>query len=569
MLIRIIILVFCFLFLWQPLSFAATCHLNYGFEDWDTDIATTPNYIFTVSIAGGGGCNVSGYTEHEAMTEVVTSYDGASEANWTPHSGSYFFLRNDSQDYALDPACGGVTMGCVQDNGYVGADYAYGGANNLDIENDISSGEIFISFWARRNKGFRTVTNYCKWVVVFTDDDPIYFHTLHKAGTTDDAWMYFYYRDEGYYLGDMEACANADDGNWHKWTYYVDFNNGKIYAWYDVTTETFGNCTKIWDSGDGQIGSTTKAVSVKIQGNFSASDPSEITYHALDDIEIWDGMPTAITAALTGTYSDGATEAEVVAGTEGLIITLDNDTWHADMGTNVQVTKDLIAGIDSGSSEAAGWDAEVKGDGTNRLTYLNITRTSATAVTIDFDAEASYSITTNETITVTVPASALVTSDSPIVATSTFEITATSDPACTLAGSFADNATEAEVAAGGEICIITVVNDTSVAAGATFDGVRQAIIDGFDSAQSETHGWNNEVRDKEVVTAVVRTNDTTITVTFTSAGAAYDISANETITVTVPAAALVTSGSPVVATPTSDIIFFDVSTEKITGMTLQ
>lgn len=108
--------------------------------------------------------------------------------------------------------------------------------------------------------------------------------------------------------------------------------------------------------------------------------------------------------------------------------------------------------------------------------------------------------------------------------------------------------TEADVVAGGKTIIITLTGDTWVASGATFDAQRQAIIDGLDSAQAEATGWNAEVRDNEVVAAVVRTSDTVVTITL-SAAAAYDITAQETITATVPAAAL-TGGNAVVATPT-------------------
>jgi hypothetical protein len=84
--------------------------------------------------------------------------------------------------------------------------------------------------------------------------------------------------------------------------------------------------------------------------------------------------------------------------------------------------------------------------------------------------------------------------------------------------------------------------------GTFFDDVRADIIAGLDSAQAEGTGWNAEVRDKEVVASVVRTSDTVVTVTL-SAQAAYDITAQETITVTVPAVAVL-AGNAIVATPT-------------------
>lgn len=108
-----------------------------------------------------------------------------------------------------------------------------------------------------------------------------------------------------------------------------------------------------------------------------------------------------------------------------------------------------------------------------------------------------------------------------------------------------DGATEAQIVTGGRTLILTLTNDTWVTAGATFNAQRQNIIDGVTSAQTETFGWNNEVRDNEVVTSVVRTSDTVVTITW-SAAPNYDITANETITVTVPATAL-TSGVELVA----------------------
>ncbi len=109
--------------------------------------------------------------------------------------------------------------------------------------------------------------------------------------------------------------------------------------------------------------------------------------------------------------------------------------------------------------------------------------------------------------------------------------------------------TEADVAAGGKTVIITLAGDTWVAAGAaSFDLIRQDIINGMDSAQSELLGWDNVVKGLQSVTGVVRTSDTVVTVTL-DAQATYDITATETITVTVPASA-VTGGNAIVAAPT-------------------
>ena len=116
-------------------------------------------------------------------------------------------------------------------------------------------------------------------------------------------------------------------------------------------------------------------------------------------------------------------------------------------------------------------------------------------------------------------------------------------------GTTVPSATEAEIVSGGETTIITLTGDTWIAAGAaSFDLQRANIIQGCDSAQSEALGWNLQVRDLEVVTAVVRTSDTVVTITW-SASPAYNITAQETITVTVPATAVV-GAVAIVATPT-------------------
>ena len=108
---------------------------------------------------------------------------------------------------------------------------------------------------------------------------------------------------------------------------------------------------------------------------------------------------------------------------------------------------------------------------------------------------------------------------------------------------------EADVVTGGKTIIITLTNDTWVAAGASFDGQRQNIINGIDSAQAEAAGWDAVVKATQGVAGVVRTSASVVTITL-DAFASYDITAQETITVTVPSSALVASIVAVVGSPT-------------------
>lgn len=126
-------------------------------------------------------------------------------------------------------------------------------------------------------------------------------------------------------------------------------------------------------------------------------------------------------------------------------------------------------------------------------------------------------------------------------------------PTVVVTGTAVPSATEVEVEASGETVILTISQGKWAELGTDFDAAREAIIDGMTSAQSEAGGWNIKARDLEVVGAVVRTSDTVVTLTTTNVGA-YAITADETITVTVPAAAMEGQLQDVVASPTFQVI---------------
>ena len=120
---------------------------------------------------------------------------------------------------------------------------------------------------------------------------------------------------------------------------------------------------------------------------------------------------------------------------------------------------------------------------------------------------------------------------------------------------------EGDIVAGGKTIIITLSNDQWVAAGAAFDAQRANILQGLDSAQSEAGGWNLQVRDTEPVASVVRTSNTVVTITLVGS-ALYDITVQETVTVTVPATAVV-GGQALVAAPTFTVDIVAVSEGSI------
>lgn len=127
-------------------------------------------------------------------------------------------------------------------------------------------------------------------------------------------------------------------------------------------------------------------------------------------------------AAITGTITATVNETDIVAGGKTLIITLTNDEWIAAGAASFDLQRDeIILGVDSAQSEATGWDLVPKA----LQSLAGVVRTSATVVTITWDAFATYNITAQETITVTIPSTA-VTSATSYVATPTFTIATSS-----------------------------------------------------------------------------------------------------------------------------------------------
>lgn len=129
----------------------------------------------------------------------------------------------------------------------------------------------------------------------------------------------------------------------------------------------------------------------------------------------------------------------------------------------------------------------------------------------------------------------------------------------TITGTATSGITESGIVSGGLTIIVTLLNDFWVQPGTGPIGSTantQALIDAIDSDLSEATGWDAVVKTALVpATHVVRTSDTVCTITL-PAVATYNITATETITVSIPAAVLygglALTGSPTfTVSPTS------------------
>jgi len=122
---------------------------------------------------------------------------------------------------------------------------------------------------------------------------------------------------------------------------------------------------------------------------------------------------------------------------------------------------------------------------------------------------------------------------------------------CALTGTITAATVESDIITGGKTIILTLTNDTWVATVGADNAITTALIAGVDSAQSEATGWDVEVKGNMVFGDVTRDSDTQVTILL-GAEAAYDITASETITVTIPVEA-VTSGTTYACSPTAAV----------------
>ncbi len=285
--------------------------------------------------------------------------------------------------------------------------------------------------------------------------------------------------------------------------------------------------------------------------------------------------PVVIKASTSSTL---AYSYKVSAGTETSVVwtftSHTNASWFGEYSGISGTAPDKTASANSGASAV-----------TSQVSGTTATTTQADALALGlFSADTGTNVETGRSLSNsfaealfsnTSSSPSLLVSDKILTSTgtisTTFSNTDTGDQQCgamlvfkvgatistALTGTATASIVEADVVTGGKTIILTLTGDTWVAAGTGPIGSTantQALIDGITSAQSETLGWNAEVRDKEVTTAVVRTSSTVATITLT-ASASYNITAQETITATIPAATLVTSSSAIVASPTFTVDF--------------
>lgn len=315
----------------------------------------------------------------------------------------------------------------------------------------------------------------------------------------------------------------------------VAFTNASGGASFISLTDSLGNgyaqksTTSIWDSTNGQAVGAAFAISssagtpVVTLKYFPTPGTSQENYTTVnvdiftgsDSNSTWDGTGNASKLTTPGTGTNAVASAKWTTSTNNdLLYTVCVSTSNVNL---------------SDSAPGTSFTTCQKGGGTDVVLYSAYSAAGAA----NSNTSGWWTTTSNVAHCV-----------------SAFAITPAAGTTVALTGTVT-SATESDIVTGGKTIILTVTGDTWVAAGATFDAQRQNIINGLTSAGAEAHGWNNEVKAKIGVTDVTQNSSTVVTITL-DAEAAYDITANETITVTVPSTAL-TGGVAVVASPTFTI----------------
>ena len=256
---------------------------------------------------------------------------------------------------------------------------------------------------------------------------------------------------------------------------------------------------------------------------------------------------SAIKATLSGTFVTAPPDvAAIVAGGKTIIITLTNATWAADVATNQAKRQALIDGFIANNAEWTKVKAALNND------PRSVTRTSNTVVTIKLPPVPDYNITSGQIINLTIPSALISGSTNDVTATPSLQVG--SAAAATISGTLLPSATAADIVAGGKTIVITLTNGTWASDVAANTTKRRALIDGFIA--------NNNRNDKEWAkvkaalkadpASVTRDSDSVVTIMLPPVPG-YDITASQTVSLTIPKAALTGSSADVIATPSFSI----------------
>ncbi len=222
---------------------------------------------------------------------------------------------------------------------------------------------------------------------------------------------------------------------------------------------------------------------------------------------------------LSGTASPSLSESNIRAGSFTVIFDLQYDTWQATLGANNALSTAFLAGI-SGNQD---WSTVA-----GALSYTNITRNSATRITLTLPAVATYVITSNETVSFAIPAGSYVNGTAR-AATDPTIIVNNLNPQVTISGTATPSLQETNIHTGGYTVIFDVQYDTWHST----IGANNSVSTSFLAGITGDKDWST-VTTALTYANLTRNSATRLTLTLPAIGD-YSIIANETVSINVPA----------------------------------
>ena len=235
-----------------------------------------------------------------------------------------------------------------------------------------------------------------------------------------------------------------------------------------------------------------------------------------------------VTASLSGTVVPSVSESEMRAGTETIILSLQNDIWQTGPGFNA-VRQAIIEGISGGP----GWNLLEP-----NIDPSNVIRTNDAVVTINIPVNNDYYIGVNETLTATIPGSALENQTYNVTASPNFTVI-NEGVSLTVSGSLTElpRKTETDIRNDNETIILTLDGDTWNSNVANVGAQAAIVLSNIRGSSSWNNIMNNLMDEANLSLSGDRKS---LTITFFPTYP-YDIDADDYIDVSVPNSVLHTT----------------------------
>lgn len=262
-------------------------------------------------------------------------------------------------------------------------------------------------------------------------------------------------------------------------------------------------------------------------------------------------------ASLSGTLiSAPVSETDIANGGKTLLITLTGGQWVTNIETNDTIRNALFAGLTVApvvsSTETAKWTKVITAlqDAAKLAGQTVIKRTSNDVLTIKLPTVLGYDITANQTITVNIPKDCIIGGIGKVTAEKSFVIERLVKASLT---GTVGGATESDIRTGGKNIVITLEDATWVDGVGVDDKIKNALLDGLVADSENDTAWKLVIgKIKSTTGSVVKTSAKVVTITLPAVDT-YEIAANQKITVTIPASAIMATSFDTKATGTLTI----------------